>query len=313
MALPQITKQRMFFAKLATFWIPLKIYRRALRGILMMGVGKYLRVLRHERTAVFENELSVAAIMKNEGPYLKEWLDFHILAGVDKFYLYDNDSTDDTTKILAPYIRRGIVEYTYFPGERRQNPAYIDALNRFSDKTKWMAFIDLDEFIVPVHHKNIPEFLQTLPKNFALLVLTWVMYGSSGHKEKPCGMVIENYKYHGDRTRPSGCKSIFNPRLVVRQRNPHINDVAGFIIDENGKKLGRINQTYNPPSCNKIRCNHYITKSYEEYKARCMKGDASNGRDSVIKRWSAEKFNRYDTNDIYDPIMDKWIKRMKSK
>jgi len=311
MALPQITKQKRFIAKLLTFWIPIKIYRKALRGIILMGPCKYMRTIRQEKTARFENELSVVAIMKNEGPYLKEWLDFHIMVGVNKFYLYDNDSSDNTTKILVPYIRRGIVEYTYFPGEKRQNPAYIDALNKFSDKTKWMAFIDLDEFIVPVQHKTITEFLRTLPENFALLVLTWVMYGSSGHKEKPRGMVIENYKYHGDRTRASGCKSIVNPRFVVEQRNPHINDVAGFLIDENGKKLGRINQTYNPPSCNKIRCNHYITKSYEEYRARCNKGDACNGKNSKLKQWSAEKFNRYDTNDIYDPIMDKFIRRMK--
>ena len=313
MALPQITKQRMMFAKMATFWIPIKIYRKALRGILLMGIKNYIAVLRHDKTAKFENELAIAAIMKNEGPYLKEWLDFHLMVGVDKFYLYDNESTDDTEKILAPYIRRGVVEYTYFPGERQQSPAYIDALNRFSDKTRWMALIDLDEFIVPVNHKTIPEFLRTLPGNFSTLVLTWVMYGSSGHVKKPQGLVMENYKYHADRRRQSGCKSIVNPRLVVQLGNPHINPVAGFIIDENGKKLGRINQTYNPPSYNKIRCNHYVVKSYEEYRARCMKGDAGAGSNSEFKKWSPEKFRQYDTNDIYDPIMDKWIARLKSK
>lgn len=311
MALPNISKRRMFLSKLATFWIPIKIYRKALRGILWMGVKNYVRVLQEDKTKKYPYELSVVAIMKNEGAYLKEWLDFHILVGVEKFYLYDNGSTDDTKKVLEPYIRRGIVNYQYFPGKNQQNPAYIDAINSFSGETRWMAMIDLDEFIVPVEKDTITDFLHTLPTNFGALILTWVMYGSAGHEKKPEGLVIENYKYHGDRTRQSGCKSIVNPRLVVRQRNPHINDVAGFIVDENGKKLGKIDQAYNPPPCKKIRCNHYITKSYEEFKQRCNKGSAAGN--AAGKKWSEEKFKRYDTNDVYDDIMDKYIKILKKK
>ncbi|MBR2734192.1 MAG: glycosyltransferase family 2 protein, partial [Selenomonadaceae bacterium] len=43
---------------------------------------------------LFAHDLAIAAILKNEGHYIKEWLDYHLLAGVDHFYLYDNDSTD---------------------------------------------------------------------------------------------------------------------------------------------------------------------------------------------------------------------------
>ncbi len=311
MALPKISVWRRFWGQLLTFWIPIKKYRKAARGILWLGLGRYVRVLKEDKTRNFPYELSIVAIMKNEGPYLKEWLDFHILVGVERFYLYDNGSKDNTKKILAPYIRRGIVKYKYFPGKNKQNPAYVDAINRFSEETRWMAMIDLDEFIVPVENKTITEFLHTLPIDFGGLVLTWVMYGSAGHVKKPKGLVIENYKYHGDHTRQSGCKSIVNPRLVVRQRNPHINDVAGFLIDENGKKLGKIDQAYNPPSCKKIRCNHYITKSYEEFKMRCNKGSAAGN--SAGKKWSEEKFKKYDTNDIYDDIMYKYIKKLKKK
>ena len=309
MALPNITKKRNFWSKFLTCWIPVKKYRKAIRGILLMGPSNYIRTVREDKKKKFPYELSIAAIMKDEGDYLKEWLDFHILVGVEKFYLYDNGSTDNTKEILKPYIKSGIVEYTYFPGERMQNPAYVDAINRFGNETRWMAIIDLDEFIVPVKNKTIVEFLHSLPINFGALVLTWVMYGSSGHVKQPKGLVIENFKYRANRSRSSGCKSIVNPRLVVRQRNPHINEVAGFIIDENGKKLGVINQEHNPPSYNKIRCNHYVTKSYDEYKKRCNKGSV--GGNVAYKKWSQEKFEKYDTNDVYDDIMDKYIPELK--
>lgn len=85
-----------------------------------------------------------------------------------------------------------------------------------------------------------------------------------------------------------------------------INEVAGFVIDENGKKLGTINQMYNPPSSNKIRINHYAVKSYDEFIARGRQGD-NDGRNTR----TPDMFAARDTNDIYSPIMDKYIDRLK--
>jgi len=39
---------------------------------------------------LFLHDLAVVAILYNEGRYLKEWLNYHILAGVDHFYIYDH-------------------------------------------------------------------------------------------------------------------------------------------------------------------------------------------------------------------------------
>lgn len=305
--LPKLTPRRNYWAKILTCWIPIKIYRKFLRGVFQMGVTEFLRRRRAERTATFDYDLSVVAIMKDEGPYLKEWLDFHILVGVQHFYLYDNGSTDDTFKVIAPYIERGIVDRIDLPGFRMQTAAYTDAINRFGNKTRWMAVVDIDEFVVPTATDTILEQLRSLPRNFGALVLTWVMYGSSGHVKKPNGLVTENFKYRGDRTRESGCKTIVNPRFVTRWHSAHINEFAGFIVDENGRKLGRINQTWNPPSFDKIRCNHYITKSYDEYKERRSRRSAGGG----IVKWSPERFAQLDTNDVYDNSMDRFIPELK--
>lgn len=300
---------RQMFIAVATGWLPTKAWRRAMRGILTMGVRNYWRVRRTDKTRQFPHTLAIAAIMKDEGPYLKEWLDFHIAVGVDKFYLYDNGSTDNSARVLAPYIRRGIVDLIPFSGKSRQNDAYIDALARFRDQTKWLVRLDLDEFVVPVRHDSIPQILDTLPRGAAQLILTWVCYGSAGHEKKPRGLVIENFKYH--EVHHHGIKSIVNPRLVVRQSNPHQADVAGFTVDENGRHLGRVHQSTNPPSCNIIRCNHYITKSHEEFIARCRKGSGSGGR--AYANDKAKRFAEMDTNDVYDPVMDRWIEKLKKK
>ena len=78
----------------------------------------------------FLHDIAVVAIVKNEGNYIKEWLDYHLLAGVTKFYIYDNDSNDNTREILRPYAESGAVQYIPFGGGNAQNPAYMDAIAR---------------------------------------------------------------------------------------------------------------------------------------------------------------------------------------
>ncbi len=308
MSLPHISDKKRKFVKFVTNFIPFKIYRKFARGVLLMGYNRYKEIIKNEDKTKFPHTLSIMAIMKNEGPYLKEWLDYHILVGVEKFYLYDNESTDNTTEILKPYIEKGIVDYTYWPGKAQQQIAYTDGFNKHANDTKWLAVIDLDEFLVTSDYENIVDYLDTLPKNFAQLVIGWEQYGSSGHKKKPKGLVIENYKYHAAKS--WGIKSIVNPRLVYETKNPHTHEVAGFTIDENGKKLGRIIQDENRNiTTNKIRVNHYVTKSYDEYIARMNQGSAT-GQNSIEYR-GLEKFKWYDRNDIYDDIMDKYIEKLK--
>ena len=107
--------------------------------MILMAVDKNL----------FLHDLAVVAILKCEAPYLKEWLDYHLLAGVDHFYLYDNDSPDNQREVAAPYVKAGLVDYISLPGKAMQLVAYNDAVKRFKFHCRYMAFIDLDEFIFP--------------------------------------------------------------------------------------------------------------------------------------------------------------------
>src|SRR5919204_208118 len=53
--------------------------------------------------------LSACAIYRDEAPYLREWIEFHGLVGVQRFFLYDDGSTDHHDEVLAPYIEDGTV------------------------------------------------------------------------------------------------------------------------------------------------------------------------------------------------------------
>ena len=132
--------------------IPDKMARNRWRGILRFGLTNAVRLKRRLAAKATRPvcNLAVCAIAKDEGTYFKEWIEWHIGKGVDKFIIYDNGSTDNTKSVLRPYIDAGTVEYISFPGYRRQLAAYDDCLRRHRLDFNWIAFIDLDEFIVPV-------------------------------------------------------------------------------------------------------------------------------------------------------------------
>lgn len=234
-------------------------------------------------------DLAVCAIMKNEAPYVKEWLDYHQMVGVKRFYIYDNESGDDLCQVLLPYIRQGIVVYKNYPGEAKQMPAYNEFIKEYGDKNEWVAFIDADEFIIPMEKESIPEFLADY-REYPGIGINWVAYDSNGHKAKPEGGVLENYtRVHYDENLVPfhQIKSIVQPSQVDKIINPHYalfkdNKLA---VNENKQEIGGSleERAYiSPFSANKIRINHYFTKSEEEYKAKIERGRAPTKRS--IKR-----------------------------
>ena len=96
-------------------------------------------------------EIAIAAIFYNEAEYFKEWIEFHLMVGVDRFYLYNNGSTDDFLPILEPYIRRGqivLIPWAAFLAEASaQRLAYAHAASNFAATVKWLILIDIDEFL----------------------------------------------------------------------------------------------------------------------------------------------------------------------
>ena len=73
-------------------------------------------------------EVSLCLIFKDEGRFLKEWLDYHLTIGIDHFYLYDNNSTDDYKPVVQPYIDRGVVTMTDWPYQQAQVKCYKHCL-----------------------------------------------------------------------------------------------------------------------------------------------------------------------------------------
>ena len=134
--------------------------------------------------------LTACAMYLDEAFYLREWIAFHRLVGVEQFYLYDNENTDEHREMLAPYIEQGVVVMYEWPIKPGQIPAYHHCLAKHGADSRWIAFLDLDEFLFSPTYRPVPEILADY-EEFPAVAVNWAMFGSSGHRTRPPGLALE--------------------------------------------------------------------------------------------------------------------------
>ena len=261
---------------------------------------------------LFLYDLAVVAILKNEGHYIKEWLDYHLLAGVDHFYLYDNDSSDNFNEIIAPYVKAGLVTTKYFPGKSMQFAAYDDAVLNYRFHCRYIAFIDLDEFIFPKNTSApIAATLDKILNNFpaAGVAINWQLFGTNGEIKADYNRgVLERFTRRAlinwvvpipKRDIPGGnaqIKTVANPRKIYFFTSAHfpIYFEGNYSVNERGGIVP--NYCNEPVTAEKIALNHYNTKSREEFLAKVNKGRADKDENYFTVDW----FDMYDRNEEFD-------------
>lgn len=138
-------------------------------------------------------EFAICCIFKNEAPFLKEWIEFHTMIGVEHFYMYNNNSEDNYEEVLKPYIDKGIVSLKLWNKDHAQMEAYKDFYTTKKDETQWVSFLDPDEYMCPVYRHNLHDWIKPYRKYPAILIY-WKMFGTSGKMEHDNNkLLIEQY------------------------------------------------------------------------------------------------------------------------
>jgi hypothetical protein len=210
--------------------------------------------------------LSACAIYRDEAPYLREWVAFHHLVGVERFYLYNNRSSDDHLGALAPYIEDGTVEVRDWPLYPGQIAAYEHCAAEHRDDSRWVAFIDIDEFLFSPTGRPVSELLVEF-EAWPGVGVNRTVFGTSGHVSAPPGLVIENYVRRArDENTMTLIKSIADPARIDRSQNCHAfryRDEA-FAVDETKRLIEHPVAQTESMVRSLLVVNHYWTKSEEE-------------------------------------------------
>lgn len=207
--------------------------------------------------------LAALAIIRDELPYIEEWIRWHAAVGVERFYIYLNGGSnhDATMAVIADVARDVGVDgdITIWPGEVQQYRAYRHGIMRArADGVEWLAVIDADEFLQPnPDHASALTYLNARPADVSCVEARWAMYGTGGHEHADLTQpVVGRFTFRKRDPHPL-CKSIVRPERFRDFVESHHFHVDGITVEA---------------PFNQFRVNHYWTKSVEECRARFERG-----------------------------------------
>ena len=232
--------------------------------------------------------LSALIMVRNEDPlYVEEWARHHFDLGVEHIYFLNH------TPNPIPIPRMDNTTIWDVGPARRQAKYYWDAFKNVD--SHWTAVIDADEFIIC--KGKLPELLEQYDQ-FDALAMNWLMFGSSNH-DKKVYPIKENYHWRTPCTYGYNIsiKSIVKPKNVKCRGSVHF--FGGHVVNEQYDVINGAEEAKHgkPFSGNKIRANHYFTRSREDWRQRMSRGRA----DCNLREISWERFNETNAaSSIYD-------------
>jgi hypothetical protein len=229
--------------------------------------------------------LGVVAIMKNEGMNLCEWIDHYLWQGVNKIFLIDNGSTDESATLVQPYVERGVVEFYSRPERHLQcshyQTVFIDA--QIQRKVEWLIMADLDEFWFSPGSRLSTTLRKIIEinANVDLIYANWLVFGSSGYKDHPPNLRQYFIHRHAEIGQHVNTKWICKTDSIVD---------SGQIMNH---KVHGIDSSRVVSDNEHFHLNHYAIQSLEYFtKIKMERGDVSSSQLETVR--TLDYFNRYD-------------------
>lgn len=223
-----------------------------------------------------KNTVCLVAILKNEEPFLDEWLVYHKLIGIEHFFIYDDEGTGNLSVFLKPHCDDVTIidwkkETHNRPGVGNQVAAYTHALNHFLKEYEWVIFLDADEFIVLREHSSIKQFLSGFPGMNAVS-LNWHVFGHNGYYDNPKGLITTSLTRRMYEPAVE-VKSFTRTEFIAKISYPHYCDLrSGMWSDANGTAYAENLYT---GKTGVAHINHYQCRSFLNWMKRASRGDVN--------------------------------------
>lgn len=167
-------------------------------------------------------EIVVIATMRNEGPFILEWLGHHKAIGASRFLIFSNDCDDGTDVLLDRLHASGEVIHARSDGKGRSVQwAAINAAKGHEAycSADWAICLDCDEFV------NLSAPFETLQDLIAghqdadAFALQWRFFGHAGHMHYVDMPVTERFQQAAPEAMLFPAASRFFKSLFVANRN----------------------------------------------------------------------------------------------
>ncbi len=278
----------------------------------------------------------IVSTMKNEGPYLLEWLAYHRSIGFDDFCIFSNDCTDGSNLMLNRLDRMGVLRHFDNPLGPRMDPqrAAYSRANRMGwvKSADWVMVLDADEFLnVHAGDRTVDALIDACGAPDAISV-NWRLMGSDGAARMTDDLVTERFTRGSSFETPEnglvwGFKTLFRPARFdffgvhrpkyrkgttppddIRWTNGSGEDMTETVLARGWRSSARTLGYAH------AQVNHYAIKSREDFLLKRLRGTANSKNKGRI---DMEYFEKYDINTCPDAsiptgriraIVDEWLR-----
>lgn len=273
----------------------------------------------------------IVGCMKNEAPYIVEWVAYHRAIGVDNFLIYTNDCSDGTDTILQRLQEMGVLQHRNnddWSGNSPQQYALDNALKEPAlQQADWIAHIDVDEFMnIRCGDGTLQAFYDAVP-DATNAAMTWRLFGHSGVTDLADRFVIEQFDHCAPKFCPKphtvwGFKTLFRNlgaygKLSCHRPNKLSEDAVNQVKWVNGSGQDMTQEAIKNGwrSSKKsigydlIQLNHYALRSAESFLVKRQRGRALHVDRSIgLNYWI-----RMDWNDHRDLTIQRNIPRLRAE
>lgn len=268
----------------------------------------------------------VTTCMKDEGPFILEWLAWHRAVGVTDFVVFTNDCSDGTDRMLEHLAARGELIHLPNPAQAAGSPAfqpfalaYTHFLPAFRD-ADFVISMDVDEFLnIRCGGGRLTDlFAATGP--FDAISVSELNHGSNNRMDFEPGWIRPQFPAHeseapGQRRARRGVKTItrLSPKVEkIRNHRPDMirNALPPRWLDGSGRftdwfhEDGTQNGLDVRGSYDLVSLDHYALRSLGSFFMKTLRGDVVVANKQVsLRYWKVRNRNEF-TTSTYPAVVE---------
>ncbi len=270
---------------------------------------------------------AIVTTMKNEGPFILEWLAYHRAIGFDDIIVYTNDCTDGTDTMLQMLERKGICQWRENRFREMDLKPQHAALQSAEEEdviknAKWATCIDVDEFVnIKVGDGTLDALFAAVP-DANMIAMTWRLFGNGDVHDYVDGPITEQFlrcapEFARKPHQAWGFKTLFQniglfKKLGVHRPkglNPQLWEDINW-VNGSGDPLPREmyrngwRSTIETYGYDLVQLNHYAVRSAESFLVKRDRGRVNHvDRDQGLAYWFRMN-NNYEGDTSILPRLD---------
>ena len=268
--------------------------------------------------------ITAVSMMKDEGPFVLEWVAHHLAIGFTDIVVYTNDCSDGTDSMLIRLEEMGLAHHRVNaipPGIRPQPSALSFAQEEpLVGSSDWVMVFDADEFLCIRYGDGTLDDLIGAAKAQGAngIVVTWRIFGSGGVPHGSRAPVTEQYLQAApqDWNKGWGVKTLFQfdpehwklgihrPKIKNKWLETGFPDSVKW-LNGSGQPMEDYFRFRGWRSITRtigydwVQMNHYAVKSIDSYAIRKFRGNVNLKKD----KYNSDYWALQDRNEVPDDAM----------